>query len=273
MSSNSLKVDDTHAAVSAFIICFNEQDFIEDCLKSLEFCDEIIVVDSFSSDRTVKICEKYGATVVQREWPGYKKQKEYGLSQCRNEWVLNLDADERISPELKESILSVLRKAKSNGNTSVSSGYEINRLVYFLDRWWKKGGWYPEYRLRLFQKKDIIWGGQDPHEKPICSGKVERLKGDIYHFTYADFEDQVMRLRKYAKIVAEQEYEAGARCSVFTLILSPLFRFLKFYFVKQGFREGFAGLIVAILEGYYTFLKYVFLWELEYESTKSKSKN
>jgi len=260
----------SHAPVSAFVICFNEEDFIEDCLKSLEFCDEVLVIDSFSTDRTVEICKKYGVTVIQREWPGYKEQKAFGLSQCSNDWALNLDSDERISPELRESILAVLKKAKESGNDSVASGYDINRLVYFLDRWWKKGGWYPEYRLRLFQKKDIVWGGQDPHEKPICSGKTEKLEGDIHHYSYVDFEDQVMRLRKYAKIVAEQEYAAGKRSRVFKLFLNPSVRFFKFYFLKQGFKEGLPGFIVAILESYYTFLKYVFLWELDYEATKIK---
>lgn len=256
--------------ISAFIVCYNEEDQIADCLESLTFCDEIVAIDSFSTDSTVEICRSYGAKVIQHPWPGYRQQKAFGLSRTMNEWVINLDADERVSPELRENILVVLKEDYERKRAGVRSdpkdevnGYAINRVVYFLGRWWRRGGWYPEYRVRFFRKSKVIWGGVDPHEKPIVEGKTKRLDGEILHYTYKNMDEQLSRLQNFSSIAAVEEFKRGKRATVGQLLLNPLLRSFKFYVVKKGYREGVAGLIVSIIEGYYTFMKYAKLWEYQ----------
>lgn len=244
--------------LSAFVITFNEEDYLVDCLKSLSFCDEVIVVDSYSSDKTVEIAKSFGAQVIQREWPGYRAQKAFGLEQTKYEWVLNLDADERVSEELRAEVERTL----DNSNQEICDGYEVNRVVYHLGRWWRSGGWYPEYRVRLLRKSKTIWGGVDPHEKPIVSGKIGRLKGELPHYTYRNLDDQLSRLHKFSSISAKEEFKRGKTAGIQDILLRPTVRFIKFYFLKRGYREGTAGLVVAMIEFFYTFMKYAKLWEL-----------
>lgn len=258
-------------AVSAFIITFNEEEHIADCIKSVLFCDEVIVIDSFSTDNTVNIAKELGVKVIQRQWPGYREQKAYGLSIVSHEWVLNLDADERVDTELRSNIEKVLEEVRKTGNDKFPiSGYYMNRVVFYLGRWWRKGGWYPEYRLRLFRKKDVTWGGDEPHEKPIINGKTAILAGEIQHFTYKNMDDQLARLHKFSSISAKEEHKKGTEPSLKLLILNPISRFIKFYFFKKGYREGIAGLIVAGFEGYYTFMKYAKLWEIKFNNKNNK---
>lgn len=265
--------------VSAFVICYNEERHIEACLKSLSFCDEIVVIDSFSTDRTVEIAESCGARVIQRAWPGFRDQKAFGLAAVTHEWVINIDADERVSDDLREHILEVLRHVgRQEGNfgetgSAEISGYYISRVVFFLGRWWRLGGWYPEYRLRFFRKSCTVWGGVDPHEKPIVRGRTERLPGEIYHFTYKNLDEQLSRLHRYSTVAAQEEYRLGTKPTLASLLLNPLFRATKFYVLKRGYREGMAGLIVAITEGYYTFMKYAKLWEYTYQGQNKSTRD
>lgn len=257
-------------SVSAFVLSYNEEDNIERCLKSLLFCDEIILIDSFSTDRTVELAKKIGVKVIQHPWAGYKQQKIFGLSQCRYDWVLNIDADEEVSQELRESILDVMQKADRDPE-SICDGYEVNRLVWYFDRYWRNGGWYPEYRLRFFRRSLISWGGLEPHEKPILNGQMGRLPGDLYHYTYRSIEEQAKQLLHFALLSGGSAHKEGYRSSLWNLIVNPLSRFVKFYILKKGFREGMPGFIVAVLEGYYAFLKYARMWEIEYEIRKHTS--
>lgn len=263
--------------VSAFIVCFNEEDQIRDCIESLRFCDEIVVIDSFSTDRTVEIAREMGATVIQRAWTGYIDQKSFGLAQVKHEWVVNLDADERVSPELRENILALLeqeRAAVDKGqNAGRPVGYYISRVVFYLGRWWRRGGWYPEYRLRVFQKSHVRWGGVEPHEKPIIEGRTGRLVGEIQHFTYENMDDQLRRMHQFSTIAAKEEFKSGRRASVASIVFNPVMRTFKFYFLKKGYREGTAGLIVALIEGYYAFMKYAKLWELQYNESQDDAEN
>lgn len=255
--------------ISAFVITYNEEDDIGACLDSLSFCDEIVVIDSYSQDATVEICETKGARVIQRPWPGYREQKAFGLSQVSHRWVINLDADERVDAELRESVIEILRRDYQavqrglEGDPEIADGYEVNRVVFYLGKWWRRGGWYPEYRVRLFRRSKVVWGGQDPHEKPIVSGSIGRLKGELQHYTYRNLGEQFERLHRYASISAKHEFDSGGRFSIRQLLLNPILRTVKFYVLKRGFREGLPGLIVAIAEGYYTYIKYAKLWELE----------
>ena len=248
---------------------------IEDCIRSIQFCDEILLIDSFSTDRTVEIAQSLGARVIQREWPGFKERKGFGLKSVEHEWVISLDADERVSPELKESIIRVLEEDAAKGGIDEGmdqiNGYMINRVVYYLGRWWNKGGWYPEYRLRFFRRSKTEWGGVDPHEKPIVSGKISKISGDIYHYTYRDIDDQFLRLHRYSTVSAKESFRKGKKPSLFAVFFNPILRATKFLIFKKGYREGVPGLIVAIIEAYYTFMKYAKLWAYHYQAEHEKN--
>ena len=245
--------------VSAFIVCNNEEQHIRRCLESVRWCDEIVaVVDTKSTDGTLKICEELAQKVCRKQWGGFVEQKAFGLAQCSSEWALNLDADEEVSPELRDEILSALRQNRGEVN-----GYYLLRVVFHLNRWWRTGGWYPEYRLRLCRKSATVWTGADPHERAEVAGRTSRLTGELRHYTYNDLADQVKTSNSFSSLGARTLAEKGQRPSLLRLIVNPTVRFLKFYFFKGGFKEGTAGFIVAVLESYYVFLKYAKLWELK----------
>lgn len=230
------------------------------CLESVKWCDEIVIVDSGSTDGTLDICREYTDRIFVREWPGYVEQKRFGLEQCTCEWVLNLDADEEVSPGLQEEIISkVLREDSSNRSIN---GYQLSRVVFYLNRWWRRGGWYPEYRLRLCRRSATTWGGENPHEKAIVEGGTKRLSGELFHYTYDNITDHVQRLNRYSSTAAESMLRRGERPSSLKIVVNPIARIVKFYLFKKGFLEGFPGLLVAMLEGYYVFLKYMKVWEL-----------
>ncbi len=255
--------------LSAFLVCKNEESHIESCLKSLSFCDEIVVVDSFSTDRTPEICKSYGVTFYQRDWPGYRAQKEYACSLATNDWVFLVDSDEVVSDGLRQEILSLLEN-RHNLKISNYNGFFVGRVMFHMDKWWKKGGWYPEKKLRLFKKNSVTWGGIDPHEKVIIDGQVGNLAGELEHFSYDSLNDQVKKLLSHSSLRAKEEYNLGRRVNLFDIVIRPILRFVKFYILKKGFLEGTPGLVMGILEAYYTFLKYAQLLEIE---RKNKTEN
>lgn len=252
--------------LSGFIICFNEAHQIRRALSSLSFCDEIIVVDSGSTDGTLEIAKEFTNKIYHRDWTGFLDQKSFALSLCSNKWVINIDADEEISPELKEEVL-----AKVLDDHDEVSGYEINRVVFHLRKWFRKGGWYPEYRLRLFRKDKATWGGEDPHEKVLVQGRTEKLSGELLHYSFKDLRDHVCRLEKYAFTSATNSFKKGKTVLLFSVFLRAKFRFIKIYLFKKGFLEGKEGLVIATLESYYVFLKYLYLWDMVRESSKRSS--
>jgi glycosyltransferase involved in cell wall biosynthesis len=251
------------ASITAFIVCCNEERQIRRCLASVSWCDEIIVVDSGSQDRTLEIAKEFTQKILFRPWSGYVEQKRFALEHSSSEWVLNIDADEEVSPELKSEILEILSADQPSEQPGVLpyNGFQINRVVYFLDRWWRKGGWYPEFRLRLCRRANTTWGGVDPHEKAIVSGKVKRLKGELYHYSFTDLTDYMRRMNTLASNAADTMIKNGHRTSLVDIALRPWTRFFKFYVLKKGFREGIAGFIVAVIEGVSVFLKYSKVWD------------
>jgi glycosyltransferase involved in cell wall biosynthesis len=249
------------ATVSAFIVCCNEERQIRRCLESLSWCDEIVIVDSGSTDQTLEICREFTTNISHRAWSGYVEQKRHALSLCTGTWVLNLDADEEVSPELAAELQGILQR--DTVGQVAHNGFYINRVVYFLDRWWRKGGWYPEYRLRFCRRTATTWGGEDPHEKAAVAGSTDRCRGELFHYSFTDLTDYVRRLNTLSGNAAITMNRKRVRCSLFTLVLRPIARFFKFYLVKRGFREGIAGLVVALIEAYGVFLKYAKLWELK----------
>lgn len=248
--------------ISSFLVCKNEEVHIGACLESLSFCDEIVVVDSFSTDNTVEICKKYNVRLMQREWPGYKLQKEFACNQTTHDWVLFMDADEVVSPELREEILSLMNNPQSEVLQKYSA-FRVKRAMFFLGKWWRKGGWYPEHRIRFFKRNAVEWIGKDPHENLRVEGEIGDLEGEIYHYSYDDIPDQVQKLASHAFLRAKFDFESGKKVNFEMLFIRPILRFLKFYFVKKGYKEGMPGLIVALFESFYTYMKYARLWELE----------
>lgn len=258
MEKDIMSTSSDRASIGAFIVCMNEEHQIRRCLESVQWCDSIVVVDSGSTDNTLAICQEFGCIIYQRPWPGYVEQKRFALDQCKTEWVLNLDADEEVSMELRKEIQELLGKDDRSTN-----GYLISRVVFFLGKWWRKGGWYPEYRLRLCRRSATTWGGTDPHEKAQVAGRVSRLNGELLHYTYADFSHQIRTLNSYSSQAALSMFRAQKRVKKLKMFINPCGRFVKSYIIKRGYREGFPGLLVAVIEAFYVFLKYVKLWELE----------
>ena len=246
--------------ISAFIVCKNEATSIERCLASLAWCDEIVVVDSGSTDATLEICAKHNCRIAHREWTGYVEQKSHALSLCTQPWILNLDADEEVSPELRDEIQAIL--ASDAGGRVKEGGFELLRVVFYLGRWWRKGGWHPERRLRLARRERVTWHGEEPHEHARVQGAVGRMKGELRHYTYRDIADHVARLNAHSSAAARALHKKGRRAGLADFFLKPKARFFKFYLLRRGYREGLPGLLVAFMEAFYVYLKYLKLWEL-----------
>ncbi len=246
------------ATISVCVITFNEEHNISECLKSVQWADEIIVVDSFSTDKTVELAREFTDRVMQREWPGHVEQKNFALDQAGCDWILCVDADERVSPELAAEIQDILRDSDRS-----ETGYTVPRKTYYLSRWIKHGGWYPDRKLRLVRRGKAKWDGTDPHDHLYAQGPVGELKGDLIHRTYRDISDHLKTIDTFTSIAARELLAAGKGRAFFSMILRPPARFLKMYLLQLGFMDGMAGLLVAVLGSYYVFLKYAKLWELQ----------
>ena len=244
--------------ISSVVVCFNEEENIERCLKSLLWTDEIVVVDSYSKDNTVAICRKYTDKVYQRQWPGINKQKEYAVSLTNNEWVLVLDADEVVSEKLKDEIIK-----RVGSDNERYDGYMIKRHTYYLGRWINHGGWYPDYKLRLFKKSKGYFVGEDPHDKIIVNGKIAKLKEEIYHFTYKDISHHIRTINNFSDVVSKNMLKKGTKFILPRMLMKPPIKFLETYIYKLGFLDGIPGFIIAVLSSYYVFLKYAKLWEMK----------
>ncbi|HET9529351.1 MAG TPA: glycosyltransferase family 2 protein [Blastocatellia bacterium] len=242
--------------ISATVITLNEEHNIADALKSLRWADEIIVVDSESTDRTTEIARQFTDRVFVRPWPGYSAQKNFAAEQARNEWVFNLDADERVSEDLASEIETII-----NGPEPVASGYEMPRLTCYLGRWIKHSGWYPDYKLRLYRRDAGSFRGDYVHESVQVSGKVGRLKGEILHFTIRNSSEHHLRLDRYTTLAAEEQIRSGKRESLVSLLFSPVTAFMRSYFFRLGFLDGIPGLAIAYFAAHYVFLKKLKVWE------------
>jgi glycosyltransferase involved in cell wall biosynthesis len=249
--------------VSAIVVCYNEEDNIGRCLSSLRWCDEIVVVDSFSTDGTVEICRQFTNIIIQRKWAGYGDQKAFAHSKATKDWVLMIDADEEVTPELQNEILEEFA-----GGAAQYSGFLLTRLVFYLNRWWRRGGWYPDYQVRLFRRDRARWAGTDPHDKIVVDGPVRRLRNPLHHFSYRDIDDHIQRINRYTSISSRELRKQGRPWRLSDALLRPAFRFCRSYFLKRGFMEGFAGFHVAVTAAMYVFLKYAKLWELELKEKK-----
>ncbi|NLI83589.1 MAG: glycosyltransferase family 2 protein [Deltaproteobacteria bacterium] len=237
-------------AVSVAVITRNEGRNIRECLASVQWASEIVVVDRFSSDDTVEIAREMGATVYQEEWHGYAQQKNLAMEKTRGAWILNLDADERIPPPLRGEILETLPKA---GDTV---GYYIARRNYFCGKWIRYGGWYPDYTLRLLRKGAGRFEERAVHEKLRVHGRTGRLEHPMEHYSYRSISDYLERLDRYSALAALELKKGMVTASWAALSLRPLFTFFKMYIMRRGFLDGREGFFLAVSYAYYTFLKY-----------------
>jgi glycosyltransferase involved in cell wall biosynthesis len=247
--------------ISVCVTAGNEEDNIRRCLESATWADEIVVVDSFSTDSTVEICKEFTDRVYQHEWLGYIGQKNLIKDLATGPWILFLDADEEISPGLRDEIAEEF----SSGRCSDFAGYEFPRLVRFLGRWITHGDWYPDVKLRLFRKDKGECGGKEPHDRTTVNGRVKRLRNPLYHYTYTGIRNQLSTLNHFTSISAEGKFREGRRFGISDLLFRPLFRFLRCYFLKQGIRDGIPGLVIATVSAFGVFAKYAKLWEQEHE--------
>ena len=243
--------------LSVTIITFNEENNIRDCLENIKWADEIIVVDSFSTDKTVEICRQYTDKIIQRKWPGHVDQKQFALKQATGDWILSLDADERLS---KGATLEI-QNALGNKKETVD-GYIFPRKAFYLGQWINHGGWYPDRKLRLVRKGTAYWSGTDPHDKLISKGSTKYLKNDILHYVYRDISHQLETVDNFSRIVANIWYKEGKKFSLFSILIRPPASFFRTYFWKRGFLDGTPGFIISVITSYYVFLKYAKLWEL-----------
>lgn len=243
--------------LSVVIITFNEERNIERCLLSVqELADEILVVDSFSKDKTLIICEKYQAKVIQNPFEGHIQQKNFAMDQASNDWILSLDADEALSEELALAIKQVKSAEKSQVNL-----YEMNRLTNYCGSWVKHCGWYPDTKVRLVNRKFAKWGGVNPHDKLEGSKqeKVEFLKGDILHYSYYTKEDHLKQIEYFSKIAAGELVKQGKNVGQFTVYLKMAAQFFKSFVLKRGFLDGKTGWQISKLSAFATYRKYTLL--------------
>ena len=243
--------------LSATVITKNEERNIVRCLRSLDFADEIVVIDAESTDRTVELARQFTGIVHVNPWPGHKQQKNYAIDKASGDWILSLDADEEITPGLKAEILA----AKAD-RFQAADGYFIARRSLFLRRWIAHCGWYPDYHLRLFRKDKGRFGGVNPHDIVELQGTTARFKRPMLHYTYPTLDTYLERLNSYTSIAARELAGRGKRFKLRHVLLSPAATFCKMYLLKAGFLDGREGLLLSILSAYYVFVKYLKLWEL-----------
>ena len=248
--------------VTATVITCNEAANIQAALESLSWADEIIVVDSESTDATVSIARRFTDRVIVRPWPGYIAQKNFAAEQATHDWIFSLDADERVSPPLASEIAAVLKGA-------AAAGYRVPRVTFHLGRWIRSTDWYPDYQLRLYDRRRARWSGKYVHESVKADGPVIDLRGELLHYAYRDLAHHVQTMDRYTTLAAQQMFEAGRRAGWLDLALHPPAAFLRNYLLRGGFRDGVPGLIVSAMNARYVGLKFAKLWELCSPSTST----
>jgi glycosyltransferase involved in cell wall biosynthesis len=243
--------------LSVTVITKNEAADIGNTLESVRFADEVIVVDSHSIDDTVAIARRHTDRVVVRDWAGYIDQKNYAASLAAHDWILSVDADERVTPELAAEIRARLQSDPRE------SAFRIPRVTWHLGRWIRTTDWYPDYQLRLYDRRSAQWTGGYVHESVTVRGQTGRLRGELQHYAYRDVADHLETIDRYTTLAARQMNEDGRRAGLLQLAGHPPLAFLRNYLAHGGIRDGIPGFVISALNAYYVFLKFVKLWELE----------
>jgi len=254
--------------LSVTVITRNEAADIGQALASVAWADEIVVVDSLSTDDTVAIARQHTARVVVREWPGYIDQKNYAASIASHDWILSLDADERVTPALAGEIKTVL------AGSPREAAFRMPRVTWHLGRWIRTTDWYPDYQLRLYDRRSAKWTGRYVHEAVDVRGATGQLRGELQHYAYRDVADHLETIDRYSTYAARQMHEDGRRAGPLQIAGHPPLAFLRNYVAHGGIRDGVPGFVISALNAYYVFLKFVKLWEFQHtnahhEETKS----
>ncbi len=248
-----MKIELRQKKITALVIAFNEEKNILGCLESIKWVDEIIVVDSFSTDKTVELARNFTDKVIQRKWEGFSSQRKFSLEQAGNEWILSLDADERITDELKNSILKIIE------TDTTYSGFKIARRNYFLGKWIKSAFWYPDHQMRFFRKSKARMEDKLIHEGFEIDGDVGIIDGDIIHYSYSSLEDAISKINKYSSLAAKQK--ADKRVGVLDIFLRPLSAFITDFISRKGYKDGFHGFLVSWMNSMTTLMTYTKIWE------------
>ncbi|HEX8288476.1 MAG TPA: glycosyltransferase family 2 protein [Pyrinomonadaceae bacterium] len=255
--------------ISAVIIAYNEEEKIAEAINSVKWADEIIVVDSESADRTREIAESGGAKVLIQKWLGFSGQKQFAADVAQNDWIFSLDADERVSEELKEKILQI----KSLPEEKLADGYRISRLTFYMDRPIRYSGWYPDWQLRFFNRKKGKWKDVLIHESVQMreNARIEKLKADILHYSVESVAHHHQMIgERYAPLAARQMFERGRKTSVSQIVFAGFSAFFRTFVIKLGFLDGLAGFCIARFAAHHAFLKHLLLWEMQNKSQEQK---
>ncbi len=240
------------------IITRNESANIEAAIRSVSWADEVVVVDSGSTDDTVYIARHFTERVIVRDWPGYVAQKNFAADQACHDWILSLDADERVTPALADEIRDRLQ-------APAEAGFRLPRVSFYLGKWIRSTDWYPDFQLRLYDRRRARWDGRHVHESVRADGQVGTLRGELLHYPYRNIAQHVETMNRYTSLFAMQAAEDGKRASLLDVVTRPPLAFARNYLLRGGVKEGPVGLIVSLLNSYYVFLKFVKLWEMRRE--------
>jgi len=251
--------------ISVYVLTFNNCRTIERCLKSLHWAEELVIVDSGSTDGTYEICQRYTDKLYRREFQGHRDQYQYAADMTTREWIMFVDADEEVPSELVEEIGKMLK-----GRAEDVDGFFVYRRTYYLGRWIRYGGWNPDGEIRLYRRDKGKWEG-GLHAKIVVVGKVSTLKNQYLHYTYQNISDQIQTIDRYSSIAAKDMISSAKRFHWWSLLFHPPFRFFKDYILKLGFLDGLPGLIIATSTVYYTFIKHAKLWEYSLSSEEKGS--
>lgn len=236
--------------ISATIITFNEERNLPRAIESLRCCDEIVVVDSGSNDRTTEIAERFGARVLEANWRGYAGQKNYASDQATYDWILSIDADEALSEDLEGEIWSLKKKGPD------CDAYTVPRLAQYLGKWILYSGWYPDRKIRLFDRRKALWVGDYVHESVVCEGVVGELRGNLLHYTCGSLSEHIKTMDRYTTLAAEEIVARKQKVGYRHLLVDPFWTFFRAYILQRGFLDGMEGLSIAYMSSLYTFLKY-----------------
>jgi glycosyltransferase involved in cell wall biosynthesis len=251
--------------LTATVIARNEASNIRDALESIRFADEIVVIDAESTDGTAAIAREFTSSVHVRPWPGFVEQKNFAAERARFDWILSLDADERVTPALAQEIRDVL-----DAQPPVA-GFRVRRVSWYLGRWLRSTDWYPDWQLRLYDRRRARWAGQLVHESVKAEGPVGTLRSELQHFPYRDISHQLQTTDRYSTLAARQMAENGRRASAADVLVRPPLAFVRNYLLRRGFLDGAPGLVVSLLNSYYVLAKYAKLWETGHACSPSKS--
>ena len=240
--------------VSVTVITLNESAHIDACLDSVAWADEILVIDSGSRDDTVARARARGVRVTERDWPGYSAQKNFAAEQAAHDWILSIDADERVTPVLAREIRAILEREPA------AAGYRIPRVTWHLGRWIRTTDWYPDYQLRLYDRRRARWAAHSVHESVTADSPPERLRAELQHYAYRDISHHHQTMDRYTTLAADEMHAAGRRATLFDLAVHPGAAFMRNYLLRRGILDGVPGFIISVMNAYYVFLKFAKLY-------------